>query len=89
MRSRFWSARYRTVVVAGVLALGLSACGSSGDVAGVAAPTRTAQPEAAAPGGGGLSPAVLQFRAPLLTGGVLDGTTFTGKPVAFWFWAPW
>ena len=33
--------------------------------------------------------AILQFKAPLLAGGALDGTTFTGKPVAFWFWAPW
>ena len=35
------------------------------------------------------TPAILQFKAPLLAGGALDGTTYTGKPVAFWFWAPW
>jgi hypothetical protein len=32
---------------------------------------------------------LLDFRAPLLDGGTLDGTTLAGKDVAFWFWAPW
>ena len=68
------------------LVLGVTACGSTATTTSApstaAAPAVTAAP-ATQP------PAILQFKAPLVAGGALDGTTFTGKPVAFWFWAPW
>jgi hypothetical protein len=32
---------------------------------------------------------VLDFEAPLLGGGTLDGESLAGRDVAFWFWAPW
>ena len=35
-----------------------------------------------------VAPEVLQFAAPLLGGGMLDFTTYAGRPVALWFWAP-
>lgn len=77
----------RATIVAASLALSLAACGGSGSdgAATSAGPTASAS----APAGGVAAPAVLQFKAPLLSGGALDGTTYTGKPVAFWFWAPW
>jgi hypothetical protein len=34
-------------------------------------------------------PEVLDFEAPLLGGGSLQGADLAGKDVAFWFWAPW
>lgn len=61
-------------------AAGTTAAGTAGGTTGSAASTPAAPAEA---------PAVLKFQAPLLAGGALDGTTYTGKPVAFWFWAPW
>lgn len=71
-----------------------SAAGSSAASAGSSAPTQPAAGSSApgataAPQTPVATPAVLQFKAPLLAGGSLDGTTYTGKPVAFWFWAPW
>jgi hypothetical protein len=45
-------------------------------------------------GGGGRSvsqavPQILDFSAPLVGGGTLEGSDLAGAPVAFWFWAPW
>ena len=33
-------------------------------------------------------PESLQFSAPLVGGGVFDGSAYVGQPLAFWFWAP-
>ncbi len=33
-------------------------------------------------------PEVLRFSAQLVGGGQLDGATYAGRPVVFWFWAP-
>jgi hypothetical protein len=45
-------------------------------------------------GEGGRSPSqavpqILDFSAPLVGGGTLEGADLAGAPVAFWFWAPW
>ncbi|MGD9996309.1 MAG: hypothetical protein AB7L17_17390 [Ilumatobacteraceae bacterium] len=32
--------------------------------------------------------AALQFQAPILGGGELDGASLAGRPVLMWFWAP-
>ena len=32
---------------------------------------------------------VLAFSAPQLGGGTIEGADFSGRDVAFWFWAPW
>jgi thiol-disulfide isomerase/thioredoxin len=34
-------------------------------------------------------PEILQFSAPLLSGGTIEGATLAGKDVALWLWAPW
>jgi hypothetical protein len=31
----------------------------------------------------------LQFQAPILGGGTLDGASLAGRPVLLWFWAPY
>ena len=76
--------------LAAIAVLGLTACASTGRPAGQAGAIAagSAGSTGSARAGSG-APAVLQFKAPLLGGGALDGTTYTGKPVAFWFWAPW
>ena len=35
------------------------------------------------------APAALAFSAPTVGGGTLDLSTYAGKNVAFWFWAPY
>ena len=87
-------------MAAGLVLLG--ACGSGNASSSGPSPTASAAkpgaPTAAgtagtaaatAAGTAVTAPAILRFKAPVLAGGALDGTTFTGKPVAFWFWAPW
>jgi len=32
---------------------------------------------------------VLRFSAPRLDGGTIEGEDYSGRDVAFWFWAPW
>jgi thiol-disulfide isomerase/thioredoxin len=34
-------------------------------------------------------PALLRFTGTTLDGAAFDGAALTGKPVVFWFWAPW
>ena len=34
-------------------------------------------------------PALLDFTAPAVGGGTVEGADHAGKPVALWFWAPW
>jgi thiol-disulfide isomerase/thioredoxin len=34
-------------------------------------------------------PATLKFRGSKVDGGEFDGASLAGKPVLFWFWAPW
>lgn len=61
----------------------LAACGGGAAVeAGAPAPAPTT---AVAPAG---VAAALRFSVDQVGGGVIDATTFAGKPVAFWFWAP-
>ncbi len=40
-------------------------------------------------GGEGPVPGELEFRAAVLAGGDLDGSSLAGRDVVFWFWAPW
>lgn len=37
---------------------------------------------------GSVVPELLQFDAPLIGGGEIEGDTLAGKPTAFWFWSP-
>jgi hypothetical protein len=44
-------------------------------------------PESADPADG--PPEALQFEAPILGGGTLDGASLSGRAVLLWFWAPY
>lgn len=82
-----------------LLALGAAACSASSDADDGSAPGAagriTSQPPTTEPGGGaGSSPDgdvadVLRFSAPRLGGGSIEGEDYSGRDVAFWFWAPW
>ena len=65
----------RVVVVAAVVAV-LVACGSPEPTSG---PAATAAAEAAP----------LDFSAPGVMGGRIDGADLAGRDLALWFWAPW
>jgi peroxiredoxin len=70
------------VLAAGLLAAG---CGSDDGSAGAAATTQATQPTPVSPA----PPAALAFTAKTLDGETFHGSTLAGKPVVFWFWAPW
>ncbi len=50
--------------------------------------TASAAPEATATGRAGV-PEALRFTAATLDGQRFDGASLAGRPVVFWFWAPW
>ncbi|MEU4575608.1 redoxin domain-containing protein [Nonomuraea sp. NPDC023979] len=60
--------------------------GNTGDTA-----MRTSAPAAspAGPGSASSAPAALRFDARTLDGEPFEGESLAGRPVAFWFWAPW
>lgn len=89
MRSATTPSRLVRLAATVAVALVVAACGSTTPTSRSAAPAATASAAAATVAAATQAPAILQFKAPLVAGGELDGTTFTGKPVAFWFWAPW
>jgi thiol-disulfide isomerase/thioredoxin len=89
---------------AAMLAVGLlvagcgSERGSAGPVGADATTTATAPPQAAQVPSTAVSttasrspalPAVLNFTVKTLAGKPFHGSTLAGKPVVFWFWAPW
>ncbi|MEV0831168.1 redoxin domain-containing protein [Nonomuraea rubra] len=72
----------------------LTACGASGEAGREGTPPpATATPAAPAPEAAPSSdkrvPDVLRFTATTLDGQKFDGASLAGKPVVFWFWAPW
>ncbi|MFG1945989.1 redoxin domain-containing protein [Nonomuraea sp. NPDC048826] len=80
--------------------LTLAACGAAAPagappdpVATTESPVQTmksADPvESASPEGGAAVPEALRFSARTLDGQAFEGATLAGKPVVFWFWAPW
>ena len=85
--------RRTAVALSALFAFGLAACGGgAGDATGSAAATADASMPPATASDTSASPIVadvLDFEAPLLSGGSLDGETLAGRDVAFWFWAPW
>lgn len=82
------------VAAAAATALLVAGCGAP-DGGGEAAPQDGAEAsssgaDAAQGGGGGQSPAeALDFTAPAVGGGEIDGAELQGEPVVLWFWAPW
>lgn len=98
------SLRHRSAGLAVGLALALvvSACASGSPGSSAGAPSggdrvTSTPPTARAPSSGGddgasapaAVPEILDFRAPLVGGGTLEGAELAGAPVAVWFWAPW
>ncbi|MEO3859837.1 redoxin domain-containing protein [Acrocarpospora sp. B8E8] len=81
------------------MALSVIACGSgagddSANPVGAGAPlsatiTPAAPTASPAPAKPAAVPASLRFTAKTLSGDSFDGTSLAGKPVVFWFWAPW
>ncbi len=98
-------ARTALLAAAVGLALVTSACASgtgvttggsvapTGDEQAGAAPSPTGRTGGPADGEATPKPAtvpeILDFEAPLVGGGTLDGAELAGAPVAVWFWAPW
>lgn len=74
--------RRRLIALALVGAL-LAACGTD---RGSVQSGETSQPAGTAANAG--VPESLQFSAPLVGGGSVDFTRFSGQTVALWFWAP-
>src|SRR5687768_301695 len=79
------------------LACALAACGCGSEPPQAAAPPPAAATVASAAATGSATatapaqqtPEVLRFTGTTLDGTAFDGTSLTGKPVVFWFWAPW
>ncbi|MET7999784.1 redoxin domain-containing protein [Nonomuraea glycinis] len=72
---------------------GAATPGAPSTETGSAAPAGTStsaapEPTAASPRPA-TTPAALKFSARTLDGRPFDGGTLAGKPVVFWFWAPW
>jgi len=72
----------------GLFAAAAVACSSTDPVAadGTTRPTIPSSRSEAPPAG---VPEVLDFTAPSLGGGSVNGSDYVGKDVAIWFWAPW
>lgn len=82
--------RSAAVVLATILVL--AACAGPPETATPAPPS----PEPATPGEGEETPEppaevpeILEFAAPRLGGGQVQGAELAGRDVALWFWAPW
>lgn len=86
--------RSRTSALPGALvALVIAgACSSAPSTTPTSAPTVTSGVTPSPPASSGAAqavPAVLDFTAPQLGGGTVEGADYAGKDTAIWFWAPW
>ncbi|WP_165975603.1 TlpA family protein disulfide reductase [Actinomadura rubrisoli] len=71
-------------------ALVLTGCGGEGaDEAATSVGTASSPSGVAGSAPAKGAPALLRFQADKLDGGAFDGASLAGKPVVFWFWAPW
>ncbi|MFD0903200.1 redoxin family protein [Actinomadura sediminis] len=84
------------VIGAALLAAGCGGGDGDGDGGSAAVEPTAAAPGSTAPqtpgetGGTGQNvPEALRFKGETLDGEPFDGATLAGKPVVFWFWAPW
>ncbi len=86
-----WMSRRSPSLIAGlpvILAMAVlaAACSSTPEAATV--PSRSTAPATGASPGSAV-PATLDFTAPRLGGGTLNGADYAGHDTAIWFWAPW
>ena len=74
----------------GIAVASVAGCGG-GDVASVtsSAAASSSPSEAVASSAAAAVPAELDFTAKTVGGQEFSGQTLAGKPVVFWFWAPW
>ena len=91
--------RHRALTVIAGLALAASACSQTASSAPTNTGSTSSQPIGASTGStetagpptpsGATVPKILDFTAPLLSGGTFRGADYRGRDVALWFWAPW
>ncbi len=80
----------RPSVVLGALATVAVACSSvTGIIDTSPTPPAPGSPSVAGPESPDQISGVLDFSAPRVGGGAVDGADYTGKDLAIWFWAPW
>lgn len=77
----------RALVAIAASALLLSACGAEPAVTRAATPAPAATPSKSATSPA--VPAALRFTSKTMDGQAFTGESLAGKPVVFWFWAPW
>jgi hypothetical protein len=78
------------VVLALAVVASLAACSDAdqrGNDAGATVPGTTTSRAAQAPTDA--FPEILNFSAPRLGGGTIEGADYRGQDLALWFWAPW
>ncbi|MEU8120525.1 TlpA disulfide reductase family protein [Spirillospora sp. NPDC049024] len=80
----------KKLIVVGAVLL-LAGCGGGGaTTAAEPGGSAAGSPSAAASGAAGERvPAPLRFEGETLDGKPFDGASLAGRPVVFWFWAPW
>lgn len=92
------SSRARSATLVVVIALLAGACssvperpGAEPERAPTLGPSAASKPVGPVAGTGPSAdvPQVLDFSAPQLGGGTVDGASFAGRDIAIWFWAPW
>ncbi|MEV0199809.1 redoxin domain-containing protein [Nonomuraea sp. NPDC050691] len=88
----------RTALATAALALLATGCGGPGQDQTTSAVTPAPPPSTSltpapttspAPANKARVPATLEFSARTLDGATFRGASLAGRPVAFWFWAPW
>jgi len=80
----------RVALMIGALATVAVACSSSTGVIDTSPTARAPRsPSVASPESSDPIPGVLDFSAPRVGGGTVEGADYAGKDLAIWFWAPW
>ncbi|MDD2857175.1 MAG: redoxin domain-containing protein [Candidatus Nanopelagicales bacterium] len=70
--------------------LAMAACGASAaSPAPPSTPVASLPPQAHGARPSAATPQALAFTATTVDGAAFNGASLTGKPVVFWFWAPW
>ncbi|WP_159232832.1 protein disulfide oxidoreductase [Mycolicibacterium vanbaalenii] len=67
----------------------LAGCGGTGGGDAASVTSSAPRTDAAAPSAPAAVPAELNFTAKTVGGQEFSGQSLVGKPVVFWFWAPW
>jgi hypothetical protein len=78
----------KLILVVALASAAAVACSSTGPVA-ADGETRSTVPSSRSVEPSAGVPEVLDFSAPSLGGGTVNGSDYVGKDVAIWFWAPW